>query len=126
MKILSRILALVLINGYIVYFIGKYLPSLLTIKPSPEAFTPELVLIVGFVFWLVNDVAKAIVRFFSLPLIWLTLWLISLIINVLAIYGFVYVVNSLKLWVEILVPSLFAAFALSLLVSIINLFFKKI
>ncbi len=126
MRILSRILALVLINGYIVYFIGKYLPSLLTVKPSPEAFTPELVLIVGFVFWLVNDVAKAIVKFFSLPLIWLTLGLISLIINILAIYGFVYVVNSLQLGVEISIPSLFAALVLSLLVSVINLLFKKI
>ena len=126
MRIISKILALVMINGYIVYFVAKFLPSLLVVKPSLEAFTPEILLIVGGIFWLVNDVAKAIVRLFSLPLIWLSLGLVSIVINVLALYGFVYVVNSLDLGVQFQIPSVLSAVLLSIVISFANLIFKKL
>jgi len=126
MRIISKILALVMINGYIVYFVAKFLPSLLVVKPSLEAFTPEILLIVGGIFWLVNDVAKAIVRLFSLPLIWLSLGLVSIVINVLALYGFVYVVNRLDLGVQFQIPSVLSAVLLSIVISFANLIFKKL
>lgn len=126
MRFINKILALVLINGYMVYFVAKYLPDVLQVKPSIEAFSPEVVLLVGLIFWLVNDVARAIVRVFSLPLIWLSLGLVSLIINIIALYAFVYVVNYLNIGVQFAIPSIISALILSLVVSVVNLFFKKL
>lgn len=123
---INKILSAVLINALIVYLISKYIPQLwLSVEffwqPNLEVF-----FWVWLAFWLINDVLKWLIKILSFPFTLLTLWLFSVIINILMLYLFKYGVNYFDFGVVVWLWNLFQVFLLSIVISLFNLLFKKL
>jgi len=123
---INKILSAVLINALIVYLISKYIPQLWL---SVEFFGQpnlEIFFWIWLAFWLINDVLKWLIKILSFPFTLLTLWLFSVIINILMLYLFKYGVNYFDFWVVVWLWNLFQVFLLSIVISLFNLLFKKL
>ena len=110
MKIIKNLIANIVVCWILLYVFNYFS---LGIKfsfsnPSVENSIISLVwifLMLGFVFWVFNSPIKWILKTLSCPVNFLTLWLASIVINVLIFYLFAYVVNNyldrgvtVKLW----------------------------
>lgn len=85
MKILHAIVANTLINAFILYIIAKYAGVFgfhgFGIEPS-EALTIEIMVALGFLFWIVYYIARNIIKFITFPIRWLSLGVLTVLINV--------------------------------------------
>lgn len=103
MKIIKNLIANIVIS-WILLFVFNYFSIWLKISFSdPEIWKSIVSLIWTFfllwlVFWIFNSPIKWILKTLSCPVNFLTLWLASIIINVLVFYMFAYVVNNYLDW----------------------------
>lgn len=124
--IINKFLSSVFINTLVIYVISKYLPSL-GFHISFLSCSLETYLFVWFIFWLLNEIVKKIVKILSLPINIITLGLFSILINIWFIYLFAYVINNyfknlavVQLWTFVQVA------VVSVIVWLLNLFLKKL
>lgn len=110
MKLIKNLIVNIVVSGALLYVFNYYS---IWIKISfadseVEKSIIKLVLMflsLGLVFWIFNSPIKWILKILSCPVNFLTLWLASIVINVLIFYMFAYVVNNyldrgviVKLW----------------------------
>lgn len=124
MKIIKNLVANIVISGALL-FIFNYFSIWLKISFSdPEVWKSIVSLIWTFlllwlVFWIFNSPIKWLLKTLSCPVNFLTLWLASIIINVLVFYMFAYVVNNyLDWWVVVKLWQIWQTFILSFIMSI--------
>lgn len=124
MKIIKNLVANIVIS-WALLFIFNYFSIWLKISFSdPEVWKSIVSLIWTFlllwlVFWIFNSPIKWLLKTLSCPVNFLTLWLASIIINVLVFYMFAYVVNNyLDWWVVVKLWQVWQTFILSFIMSI--------
>ena len=124
MKIIKNLVANIVIS-WALLFIFNYFSIWLKISFSdPEVWKSIVSLIWTFlllwlVFWIFNSPIKWLLKTLSCPVNFLTLWLASIIINVLVFYMFAYVVNNyLDWWVVVKLWQIWQTFILSFIMSI--------
>ena len=124
--IVNKILSVIFINTIVIYIISKYLPWL-GFHISFNSCSLEVYLAVWFIFWVLNEIVKKIVKILTLPLNILTLGLLSILINIWFLYLFVYIMNNyfvslatVSLWTFVQVA------VVSVIIWLLNLFLKKL
>ena len=103
MKIIKNLIANVVICGALLFVFNYYSIWIKITFANPEMQKSIITLvwaflILWFVFWVFNSPIKRILKTLSCPVNFLTLWLASIIINVLVFYMFAYVVNNYLDW----------------------------
>jgi putative membrane protein len=83
MGLLSRIAVKTAVNGAALWVAGLVVGGISFNRSTEWAGTVVTIVLVALVFGLVNAVIKPVVKLFSLPLIWLTLGLFTLVVNAL-------------------------------------------
>ena len=133
MKIFRRLIVNIVICWVLLYVFNYYW---LWIKisfsnPEIEKSIIKLVgtfLVLGFIFWIFNSPIKWILKTLSCPVNFMTLWLASIVINVLVFYMFAFVVNNyldwevmVKLWEiwQTLILSVIMGIGISILTKIL-------
>lgn len=133
MKIFKRLIVNIVVCWVLLYVFSYYW---LWIKisfsnPEIENSIVKLVgtfLILGLIFWIFNSPIKWILKTLSCPVNFMTLWLASIVINVLVFYMFAFVVNNyldwevmVKLWEirQTLILSVIMGVSISILTKIL-------
>ena len=110
MKIIKNLIANIVVCWILLYVFNYFSLGIkfTFANPNVESSIISLVwifLMLGFVFWVFNSPIKWILKTLSCPVNFMTLWLASIVINVLIFYLFAYVVNNyldrgvtVKLW----------------------------
>ena len=110
MKIIKNLIANIVVCWILLYVFNYFWLGIkfTFANPNVESSIISLVwifLMLGFVFWVFNSPIKWILKTLSCPVNFMTLWLASIVINVLIFYLFAYVVNNyldrgvtVKLW----------------------------
>ena len=110
MKLVKNLIANIVISGALLYLFNYYSIWIKISFANPEIENSifSLVwafLVLWFIFWVFNSPIKWILKTLSCPVNFLTLWLASIVIDVLIFYLFAYVVNTyldgevvVKLW----------------------------
>jgi len=126
--LINKILSAILINSMILYIVAKYIPvSILGFSITPiNALIPEMIVLLGAIFWFMNDIVKRIARIVTLPLRILTLWLFNIVLNVWFFFIFEWVVNTYVESVHVELWSVIQIILLSIVIYILNLFFNKL
>jgi putative membrane protein len=110
---IQRILLRLLINGIALWVAVQIVPGI-------HAENPLTILIVAFIFGVVNAVLRPLVAFFTCPMILLTLGLFIFVINAMMLWFTAWVAGSLHLgfWIE---GGFWPAFWGALVVSLVSL-----
>ncbi len=126
MKPLKNLLVNIVVNGAVLYCIVNYIPELGFKIQSIYKDTYIIFGILGIVFWLINSVLKNILKILTLPVRLITLWLSSLVLNIIVLYIFEQTVNYLDIGVIITLGTIVQTFILSVILSVIYFVIKKI
>jgi putative membrane protein len=110
---MQRILLRLLINGIALWVAVQIVPGI-------HAENPLTILIVALIFGVVNAVIRPLVKFFTCPMIILTLGLFIFVINALMLWFTAWVAGTLHLgfWIE---GGFWPAFWGALVVSVVSL-----
>lgn len=133
MKIVKNLIANIVISWILLYVFNYYSIWIkITFNdPNVEKSIFTLVwafLVLWFIFWVFNSPIKWLLKLVSCPVNFLTLWLASIVINVLVFYMFAYVVNTyldweviIKLWEiwQTLILSFIMAISITVLTKIL-------
>jgi uncharacterized membrane protein YvlD (DUF360 family) len=115
----------VLINTLVLVIIALRIPfGWMHITPLTWNAAPYL-LLMGFIFWAIFHVARPILGFLTTPINWFTLGLAGILLNMIALYAFMYIVNYLGFGVNVQLGSVEQTFILSIIVSVLTLVLKK-
>lgn len=124
MKIIKNLIANVVVSGLLL-FVFNYFSIWLKISFSNPEIEKSIVsliwtfLLLWFAFWVFNSPIKWILKTLSCPVNFLTLWLASILINVLVFYMFAYVVNNyLDWWVIVKLWEIWQTLILSVIMSV--------
>lgn len=116
----------VILNTIVLVVIAMWIPlGWLSISPLTRSATPIL-LVMGFFFWLVYQIVRPLLKFLTTPVNRLTLGIAWILINLIALYVFTYVVNSLNFGVHIGLGSITQTFILSIIISLLTMLGKAI
>jgi uncharacterized membrane protein YvlD (DUF360 family) len=126
MKILKQFIVNIVINSVILYLVVKYVPELWFIVKSEYKDIFVVFGILWFIFWLFNSVLKKILKILTLPIKFLTLWLFSLLLNLVIFYIFWRSVNYLDIGITLQLWTLLQTFILSLVITFVYFLIKKI
>jgi len=122
---INKILSSIFINTLIIYIMSNYI-IWLDFKITFTTCSLEVYLLVWTIFWSLDVILKKIVKILSLPLNILTLGIFGIIINIWFIYLFAYIINN---YIDIAIVQLWTiiqVFIMSILIYVLNLFFKKL
>ena len=133
MKIIKNLIANIVISGVLLYVFNYYSIWIKISFTNPEIENSifSLVwafLVLGFIFRVFNSPIKWLLKIVSCPVNFITLWLASIIINVLVFYLFAYFANTyldwevvVKLWEiwQTLILSFIMAISISILTKIL-------
>lgn len=124
MKIIKNLIANIVVSGILLY-IFNYFSIWLKISFTDLNIEKSVItlvwtfLLLWFVFWVFNSPIKWLLKTLSCPVNFLTLWLASIVINVLVFYMFAYVVNNyLDWWVVVKLWEIWQTFILSFIMSL--------
>ena len=123
-RILKSLLFSVLIYGIFLFVLHQYTDWFWIEATEYDVFLTFILLAI--LFWIVNNIVKAVLKFLSLPLTYLTFWSSVLVLNVLLMYVFEYLVNGLGLWIKIHIWNFVQVILMSLVASFIAFLIKKI
>lgn len=133
MKLLRSLIVNVVVSGALLFLFGWWLWTNIGIKITFE--NPEnsilKIIIVFLMLWLVfrifNSPIKWILKTLSCPVNFLTLWLVSIAINVLVFYMFQYFVNTYSHWIiEVKLWAIWQTLILSFIMAICTSILTKI
>jgi uncharacterized membrane protein YvlD (DUF360 family) len=133
MKIIKNLIANIVISGVLLYVFNYYSIWIKISFTNPEIENSifSLVwafLVLGFIFRVFNSPIKWLLKIVSCPVNFITLWLASIVINVLVFYLFAYFANTyldwevvVKLWEiwQTLILSFIMAISISILTKIL-------
>ena len=133
MKIIKNLIANIVISGVLLYVFNYYSIWIKISFTNPEIENSifSLVwafLVLGFIFRVFNSPIKWLLKIVSCPVNFITLWLASIVINVLIFYLFAYFANTyldwevvVKLWEiwQTLILSFIMAISISILTKIL-------
>ena len=99
MKLIKNLIANIVVSGALLYIFNYYSIGIKISFTNPEIEKSIIGLVLTFlalwlVFWIFNSPIKWILKILSCPVNFMTLWLASVVINVLVFYMFAYVVNN--------------------------------
>ena len=99
MKLMKNLIANIVVSGALLYIFNYYSIGIKISFTNPEIEKSIIGLVLTFlalwlVFWIFNSPIKWILKILSCPVNFMTLWLASVVINVLVFYMFAYVVNN--------------------------------
>ncbi len=87
----------IILYAFLVFFVSQYWGDYdfepLKITSNDGISDVVLYLVLGGVFWIVYDIIRRVIQVVTKPLSWLTLWLLWVLLNIVAIYGFAYIVS---------------------------------
>ena len=124
MKIVKNLIANVGICGALLFLFNYYSIGIKIEFSNPEMQKSIITLvwaflILWFVFRVFNSPIKRILKILSCPVNFLTLWLASIVINVLVFYLFQYAVNNyLDLWMTVTLWQIWQTLILSFIMAI--------
>ena len=124
MKIIKNLIANIVVC-WILLFIFNYYSIWIKIEFSDPEMQKNIIfliwtfLVLWFVFRIFNSPIKRILKTLSFPVNFITLWLASIIINVIVFYMFAYTINNyLNLWVTIHLGQIRQTLILSFIMAI--------
>lgn len=130
-RILKSLLFSILIYGIFLFALHQYTNWRFWVEATEyDVFLTFILLAI--LFWIVNNLVKAVLKFLSLPLTYLTFWSSVLVLNVVLIYVFEYLVNGSGLWIVVHVwgaagiNGFIQVILMSFVASIIAFLIKKI
>ena len=124
MKIIKNLIANVVICGALLFVFNYYSIWIKINFANPEIQNSIITLvwaflILWFIFRIFNSPIKRILKTLSCPVNFLTLWLASIVINVLVFYMFQYAVNNyLDLWMTVTLWQIWQTLILSFIMAI--------
>ena len=80
----------------------------------------------GAIFWLIYHIATPILKFLATPINWITLGLAGVLLNMIALYGFAYIINTLQFGVSVTLGGVEQTFILSIIIAVLTLVLKKV
>ncbi len=133
MKLIKNLIANIVISWALLYVFNYYSIWIKISFSNPEIENSIIslvwaFLILGLIFRIFNSPIKWILKTLTCPINFLTLWLASIIINVLVFYMFAYIVNTfldwevvVKLWEiwQTLILSFIMAISIAILTKIL-------
>ncbi len=121
MKIIKNLIANIVVCGILLFLFDRFWIGI-SIDFANASATESIVylvwtfLVLWFVFWVFNSPIKRILKTLSFPVNFITLWLVSVVINVLVFYLFAFVVNNyLDLWVAVKLWAIWQTLILSVI-----------
>ena len=123
-RILKSLLFSVLIYGIFLFVLHQYTDWFWVEATEYDVFLTFILLAI--LFWIVNNIVKAVLKFLSLPLTYLTFWSSVLVLNVILMYVFEYLVNGSGLWITVKIWNFIQVVLMSLVASFIAFLIKKI
>jgi len=126
MKPLKNLLVNIIVNGAVLYAIVNYVPELWFKIQTIYKDTYIIFGILGIVFRLINSVLKSILKILTLPVRIITLWLSSILLNIIVLYIFEQTVNYLDLGIVVHLGTIVQTLILSVILSAIYFIIKKI
>jgi putative membrane protein len=123
-RILKSLLFSVLIYGIFLFVLHQYTDWFWIEATEYDVFLTFILLAI--LFWIVNNIVKAVLKFLSLPLTYLTFWSSVLVLNVILMYVFEYLVNGSGLWITVKIWNFVQVVLMSLVASFIAFLIKKI
>ena len=121
MKIIKNLIANIVVCGILLFLFDRFWIgiSIDFVNASAAGSIVYLVwtfLVLWFVFCVFNSPIKRILKTLSFPVNFITLWLVSVVINVLVFYLFAFVVNNyLDLWVAVKLWAIWQTLILSVI-----------
>jgi uncharacterized membrane protein YvlD (DUF360 family) len=103
MKVFKNLIANIVIS-WILLYVFNYYSIWIKITFTDAETTNSIIklvwvfLVLGLIFWVFNTPIKWILKTLSCPINFLTLWLVSIAINVLVFYLFAYFTNNFFDW----------------------------
>ena len=133
MKIIKNLIANIVVSWILLYVFNYYAIWIKISFSDPEIEKSIITLVwtflvLGFIFRVFNSPIKWILKTLSCPVNFMTLWLASIVINVLVFYMFAFVVNNyldwevmVKLWEiwQTLILSVIMGISISILTKIL-------
>lgn len=114
-RFLLHLLSIAIVNWFLLYSVVRYFPEF-----GLEIQVPSLLLgylVLWAIFWFFYEVVRNVLKIFSFPLAFLTMWLSTVFINVLIFYLFAYVVNNYLVlnysWFGVVLGTIWQTFILS-------------
>lgn len=126
MKPLKHLIVNIIVNGAILYIIVNYIPELGFKIQSIYKDTYIIFGILGIIFWLINSVLKKVLNILTLPVRMITLWLSSLLLNIIVLYIFEQTVNYLDLGIVVQLGTIIQTLVLSVILSAVYFVIKKV
>ena len=123
-KVLRSLLFSVLIYGVFLFVLHQYTDWFWIEATEYDVFLTFVLLAV--LFRIVNNIVKAVLKFLSLPLTYLTFWSSVLVLNVILMYVFEYLVNGSWLWITVKIWNFVQVVLMSFAASFIAFLIKKI
>ena len=123
-RILKSLLFSVLIYGIFLFVLHQYTDWFWIEATEYDVFLTFILLAI--LFWIVNNIVKAVLKFLSLPLTYLTFWSSVLVLNVILMYVFEYLVNGSGLWITVKIWNFIQVVLMSLVASFIAFLINKI
>lgn len=115
-----------IINTIVLVVIAMRIPlGGLSISPMSWNATPIL-LLMGFFFWLLYQIIRPLLKFLTTPINRLTLGIAGILINLITLYLFTYIVNSLNFGVTITLGTIVQTFVLSIIIALLTMIAKLI
>jgi len=125
MKLLKELIINILFNTIILYVVNEYFNQIWFNVISTNYNIITTFLILWIIFWFLNNILKKILKIVTIPLKIITLWLSSIIINILIFYVFEAVINNSNLWITINISSIVSVIILSIIITISYFLIRK-
>ena len=125
-KFFKELIFNILINAILLFIISAFVPELWFKIISSNHNAILTFFILGAIFRFLNMVVKKILKFITLPLKYLTLWLSSMLINILIFYIFEITLRSLDMGILIQLGGVLQVLVLSLIITGVYLLVKKL
>ena len=130
MGLIKKLVVNIVISAVLLFLFNYYQIWIrIEILNSPDSIVNlvGIFLVLGLIFWIFNSPIKWILKTVSCPVNFLTLWLLSLVINVLVFYLFAYAANLFFEW-ELIVQlwAIWQTLILSFIMAIGTSILKKI
>lgn len=123
--ILKSLIFNIVINAILLYVMANYIPDLgFTVQWWGDVLVSFI--LIGTVFWIINDVLRNIIQTITLPFKFLTLGLSSIIINIGVIYLFEYVINTYMQNISVWLGTTIQVAWMSLIITVAYFIIKKV
>lgn len=126
MKTLKHLIITIAVNWLLLYIISKYIPEA-WLKIVSE-YSDQIVIFwfLWLVFRITNGIIKKILNIVTIPLKLVTLWLSSIVLNVLMFYFFEQFINYLDVWIQVQLWNIIQVVILSVFMTLSYFLIKKI